>query len=69
MKIDVKYFYLSTLMAQSKYMRLKLSNIHESVVQHYHLEEKATRDGYLCVEIKRGVYGLPQAGLIAQQLL
>ena len=33
------------------------------------MEEKTTRDGYVYVEIKQGMYGLPQAGLIAQQLL
>ena len=56
-------------MDQSKYMRLKLSNLPESVLQHYHLEDKATLDGYMYVEIKQGMYDLPQAGLIAQQLI
>ena len=28
-----------------------------------------TKDGYVYVEIRRGMYGLPHAGLIAQQLL
>ena len=50
-------------------MRLKLSDLPKSGVQHYHVENKSTRDGYVYVEIKRGIYGLPQAGLIAQQLL
>ena len=67
--IDIEYFYLDTLMAQSKYMRFKLSDLPESVVQHYYLEEKTTRDGYVYVKIKRGVYGLSQVSLIAQQLL
>ena len=31
--------------------------------------EKTTRDKYVYVEINQGVYGIPQAGLIAQQLL
>ena len=38
-------------------------------MQHYNLAEKATRDGYVYVEIKRGVYGIPQSGLLAQKLL
>ena len=37
MTIDVKYLYLNTPMSQSKYMRLKLSDLPESVVQHYNL--------------------------------
>ena len=35
-------------------MCLKLSDFSESLVQHYNLEEKATRDGYLYVENKKG---------------
>ena len=39
------------------------------MVQHYNLAEKATMDGYVYVEIKRSIYGLPQSGLIAQKIL
>ena len=56
-------------MDRSKYMCLKLSNLPDSMVQHYNLAEKATREGYVYVEIKRDIYELPQAGLITQQLL
>ena len=56
-------------MSWSKYMHLKLRNLPESVVQNYNLEKKTTRDGYVYAEIKQGMYGLPQAGLIVQQLL
>ena len=37
MKIDVKYFYLNTTMAQNKYMCLKISNLPEIMVQHFKL--------------------------------
>ena len=67
MTIDVKDFYLNTPMARSEYLRLKLSDLLERVVQNYNLEEKATRDGFIYIQIKREMYGLPQAGLIAQQ--
>ena len=56
-------------MARREYMQLKFSNIPKSMVQQYNLEAKATRGGYMHVEIWRGMYGLPQSGLIAQQLL
>ena len=52
MTIEVKYFYLNTLMARSDYIRLKLIDLPESTVNHYNLEEKATRDRYVYVEIK-----------------
>ena len=67
--IEIKDFNLNTPMAQSEYMRLKLSNLPGSVVQHCNLAEKTTRYVYVYVDIKRGTYGLPQVGLIAQQLL
>ena len=69
MTIGIKYFYLNTPMARSEYMRLKLSNLPKRVVQHYNLVEKTPRDGYVYVYIKRGMYGLPRAGLFAQELL
>ena len=37
MTIDIKDFYFNTLMARSKYMRLKLGDIPVSVVQQYNL--------------------------------
>ena len=69
MTIGIQDFYLHTPMAQSEYMRLKLSNLPEILLQHYNPAEKAARDSCVCLYIKRGMYRLPQAGLIAQQLL
>ena len=69
MTIDINDFYSKTPMACSEYMRLKLSDLSNSVVQHYNLDEKTTREGYVYEEINRGMYGITQEGLIAQQLL
>jgi hypothetical protein len=41
----------------------------DNVFEHYNLRDKATSNGYICCEIQKGMYGLPQAGIIAQQLL
>ena len=41
----------------------------DDVIEHYQLHDKATHDGYVYCEIQKGMYGLPQAGIIAQQLL
>ena len=32
-------------------------------------KNKAAKDGYIFIAIKRGMYGLPQAGLLAQEIL
>ena len=69
MSIDIKDFYLNTPMARPEYMRLKIDNILDHVIEHYNLREKATKDGYVYVKISKGMYGLPQAGIIAQKLL
>ena len=69
MTIDIKDFYLNTPMARYEYMRLKFCDIPEEVTKHYNLATKVKNDGYVYIEIRRGMYGLPQSGLLAQQLL
>jgi hypothetical protein len=41
----------------------------DNVIKHYNLRDKATPDNYIYCEIQKRMYGLPQAGIIAQQLL
>jgi len=41
----------------------------EDVIAHYKLNKIATPEGYICCKIQKGIYGLPQARIIAQQLL
>jgi hypothetical protein len=69
MTIDIKDFYLNTPMPRYEYMRLKLSDLPDDFIKQYNLAAKVTKDGYVYVEIRRGMYGLPQSGLLAQQLL
>ena len=69
MTIDIKNFYLNTPMARYEYMRLRLADMPEDVIEHYKLRELATPDGAIYCEIRKGMYGLPQAGIIAQELL
>jgi hypothetical protein len=67
--LDVEDFYLNTPMKRYKYMHLKLSDILEEIIEEYKLSEIVTEDGYVNCKIRKGMYGLPQAGLIAQDLL
>jgi hypothetical protein len=46
-----------------------LDDIPEDVIAEYKLNAKATKDGYVYVEVRKGMYGLPQAGILAQELL
>jgi hypothetical protein len=55
-------------MTRYEYMQLKLSDMPEDVSTHYHLLNIATLNGYVYCKIRKGMYGLPQAGIIVQEL-
>jgi hypothetical protein len=55
-------------MDRYKYMRLAITTLPDKIIQQYKLLD-LVHDGYVYVEIHRGMYGLPQAGIIANQLL
>jgi hypothetical protein len=69
MTMDIKDFYLNTPMARYKYMQLRIADMPDDVIEHYNLRDKATPGGYIYCETQKGMYGLPQVGIIAQQLL
>jgi len=69
MTLDISNFYLNTPLKRKEYVRMKLSDFPENVIKHYNLREMATPDGFVYVAIKRGMYGLPQSGILAQELL
>ena len=66
--LDNKNFYLNTRMESFEYMRLKMEDIPENVIENYELRAKE-EDGQFYVEIRKGMYGLSQAGILAQKLL
>jgi hypothetical protein len=67
--LDLKDFYLNTPMARPEYIRIKLSDIPDDVIERYKLREIVDADGYVYCRVEKGMYGLPQAGIIAQELL
>jgi hypothetical protein len=69
MTLDVKNFNLNTPMARYEYVRIKIDDIPEEIIVEYNLCKKATSDGHVYVKIQKGMNGLPQAGILAQQLL
>jgi hypothetical protein len=69
MTMDIKDFYLNTPMARYEYMQLRITDMPEDVIAHYTLTDIITHDGYIYCETQKGMYVLPQAGIIAQQLL
>jgi hypothetical protein len=67
---DLKDFYLETPMEPKDYayMRIPVSVIPESIMLEYDLA-KLVHNGYVYVEIQKGMYGLPQAGRLANDRL
>ena len=65
---DVKNFYLNTPMERPEYMRIHISLIPPEIVEQYRLMNLVHND-YVYIEINKGMYGLPQAGLLANKLL
>jgi hypothetical protein len=69
MTIEIKDFYLMTPMERYKYFRMKLELFPQDIINEHRLHNKADADGNVFCEVQRGMYGLPQAGIIAQDLL
>jgi hypothetical protein len=69
MCIDIKDYYLCTPMSQYKYIRMKLEFFPNIIIKEYNLCNKVDAKGNVHCEICQGMYGLPQAGIIAQELL
>jgi hypothetical protein len=51
-----------------EYMRIPLSAITRSIIEQYDLL-KYVHNGHLLVEIIKGMYGLPQAGILSYEQL
>ena len=65
---DVGNFYLATPMERYEYMKIRADLIPDAFLDQYNLRDKIYKSFVYC-EIRRGMYGLPQAGIIANQLL
>ena len=51
-------------MSRLEYMRLKIADIPQEVVDQYILAALASLQGYIYCKIIKGMYGLPQAGIM-----
>jgi hypothetical protein len=65
---DIKNSYMGTPLERYEYMRLPLAILPQEIIEAYNLNDIA-HNGNIYVEIHRGMYGLPQAGIIVNQLL
>jgi hypothetical protein len=68
MMMDIKNYYLCTPLPRFEYMKMMLCRFPEEIIKKYNLNALAF-DGWVYIEIRKGMYGLKQAGLLANQLL
>jgi hypothetical protein len=65
---DISNFYLNNPMERYEYMRIPVRDIPACIMHQYALTP-LIHTGHVMVEIRKGMYGLPQAGIIANTRL
>ncbi len=68
MCLDIKNFYLSAPLDWYKYMKMPIALFPEWIVKQYNLTQHVLHR-FIYLEMQRAVWGLPQAGILANKLL
>ncbi len=68
MCLDIGNFYLTAALEYFEYMRMPLALFPEWIITQYNLRELAL-NGFVHLEMRRAVWGLPQAGILANKRL
>jgi hypothetical protein len=68
MTIDLKDFYLCSDLPEYEYVRIPLHLTPQEIVTLYNLEPLIHK-GHVYAEVRKGMYGLPQAGKLANDAL
>ena len=66
MGLDVGNFYLETPMERYEYMEMPIALFPKHPIKQYKLNENV-KNGFVYLEIWQAIYGLPQAGSLANQ--
>ena len=67
MSLDLKDMFLQSDMKTPEYMWIPYKYFPPDIVQRYNLKAKVTANGKIYVKIKRGMYGLKQAAILAYE--
>ena len=65
MIMDLKDFFLATPMARSEYMRIHSKYFSPEIRALHTIDSLIDSDGYVYVDINKGMYGLNQAAVVA----
>ncbi len=69
MSLDISNCYLMAPMTRYEYVRMNLDDFPDEIIEEYKLRELASKDGTVIAECRKCVYGLPQAGILANKYL
>jgi hypothetical protein len=69
MSLDISNFYLMAPMTRPEYVRMNLSDFPDEIIEEYKLRDIADENGTVVAMCKKCVYGLPQAGILANKYL
>ena len=68
-RIDIKDFFLQTIMDESEYIRIHKRYFSSNFINEYNLNSLINKDGYVYYEITKGMYGLKQSAILAYKQL
>jgi hypothetical protein len=68
MMIDINNYYLVTPLPKYEYMGLSIPILPDEIIERYHLTRLAVY-GWVYLKIRKGMYGLILAGILANHLL
>ena len=62
---DLKDFFLASPMKKPEFMKVHISKFPPDIIQKYNLELLQDEQGFIYIKIKKGMYGLKQAAILA----
>ena len=69
MGMDISNMYLNTPLDRFKYMRMHQRDVPQEIIDKYKVHNKIGPNGYIYIEICKAIYGLKQAGKLANNQL
>ena len=66
---DIKHFYLNNQLPEPEYLKLHISVMTDEIIAAYNLQTLKDEKVWCYIKISKGMYGLKQAGNIANQEL
>ena len=63
--VDLKDLFLGSFMRHPEFMRIPLSIFPDNTIEGYNLNNSVCSEGYIYIKIKKDLYGLKRAAILA----